>query len=308
MGSLNHVGSVTKKSRRRRGEHSTKCKNSNPSYQVPDSHKKRLAFIRDLVDASQSRDVTRSDVAMLARSWTKREKHYYLDRVNAINALHAVFSEHVNLVTHQIEISLRNASDAAGLTTISAEEQKKADEDPTYTPKYSISRASRALDDMVELQWIMAPKHWQVWDKEAGQWIDKYYEATMLFFNAAGITNERVEKQQNARLGFLKNQALSAGRTPEEVGRMSVTQIKEERRQAWRKKAFERRQLESARKSIHKKLHGKTRTDQRHIAMIRVLDRLGDDSKFIEPSQYKELVNKEIAMLRKFAGVSAPPH
>ncbi|MCV5991392.1 hypothetical protein OFO94_35565, partial [Escherichia coli] len=78
-------------------------------------------------------------------------KRIYKDRAKAINALHSVFSAHVNLVTFQIEISLRNASDLAGLTTVSEAEIKRAEEDKLHTPIVSISRASRALKDMVEM-------------------------------------------------------------------------------------------------------------------------------------------------------------
>ncbi|MCF2829598.1 MULTISPECIES: plasmid replication initiator RepA [unclassified Pseudoalteromonas] len=295
-------------SKRGRGLHSTRCKNKAPSYDVPKSHVNRLVFIKRLVDQSQARDVTRSDVAMLARSWNGRRKHFYQDRVNAINALHAVFCEHVNLATHQIEISLRNASDAAGLTTISDAELRKIKEDPSYTPKVSISRASRALKDMVDMNWIKADRAWQVWDNESGQWIDKYFEATTLFFNAAGVTNETVEKEQAKRLGRYKHDALLAGKTPEEVGRMSITKLRIERRQMWRRKAFERRQLEVSKKKITRQLTGKSRHEQRSIAQQRVLASLGPETQFITPSDFKELVNREIAMLRKFSGVIAPPH
>ncbi|TPB41788.1 hypothetical protein DXJ78_24135 [Vibrio parahaemolyticus] len=296
-------------SRRVRGTHSTQCKNRNPHYQVPENHRKRLAFIRDLVDASQSRDVTRSDEAMLSRHQGDRQKHFYRDRANAINALHSVFSEHVNLVTFQVEISLRNASDAAGLSTVSDAEQQRAKEDPTHTPVVSISRASRAFKDMVALGWIRADKDWQVWDKEAGCWIDKYFEVTDLFFNACGITTERVLRQQAMRMGYLKEQALKNGKTPEQVGRMSLTQIKADRKLQWRRNAFERRGKEHARKKALRALHDKDRAEQRRVAQDRVLAALSPfEMQTISQLQFKELVNKEIAMLRKFAGISPPVH
>lgn len=297
---------------RTRGDHSTRVKNPNPGYQVPESHTKRLAFIRDLVEASQSRDVTRVDESALSISQLKyrgiRQKRFYADRVKAINALHAVFCEHVNLVTHDIEISIRNASDAAGLSTVSAAEQQRADDDPNYTPKVSTSRASRAFRDMVEMGWIYAESDWQVWDKEAGQWIDKVFQASELFFNVAGITSERVEKQQKSRLGYLKNKALRGGLSPEEVGRMSVTEIRQHRRHQWRRNAFERRSKEANRKKVYRALQDKERLEQRQLAQRRVLDALDTDALNISTSEFKELVNREIAMLRKFSGVTAPPH
>lgn len=291
--------------RRVRGSHSTRVKNPNPGYEIPGSHRKRLAFIRDLVEASQIRDVTRSDEAIWARTTSTRKKHFYADRVKSICALHTVFSEHVNLVTHDIEISIRNASDAAGLTTVSDAELEKAKNDPTYTPKVSISRASRAFHDMIELGWILADEKWQVWDKEAGQWIDKVFQATPLFFNAAGITTERIEKQQQMRLGYLKNQALQQGHTPEQVGRMSVTEIRQHRRQQWRKNAFERRSNEASRKKIKRELNEKDRNEQRQVATRRVLNQL--DGEIVDLPLFKKLVNKEIAMLRKFAQLEPPP-
>ncbi len=295
--------------RRSRGTHSTVCKNPNPSYEVPTTHTRRLAFIRDLVEASQSKDVTKSDVAMLTRCQIGRQKQFYRDRAKAINALHTVFSEHVNLVTFQVEISLRNASDAAGLSTVSAAEQQKATEDKTYTPAVSISRASRALKDMIDMGWIRADADWQVWDKEAGCWIDKYFEVTPLFFNAVGITTERVKRQQASRLGFLQKEALKAGLTAEEVGRMSITQIKAERKQLWRKRAFERRAKETERKKITRKLNERTRSEQRRVASERVLASLSPfEIQTMTHQDFNSLVNKEIAMLRKFTDTAPPIH
>lgn len=293
----------------RRGEHSTVCKNKDPSYEVPDSHKKRLAFIRDLVDNSKSRDVTISDEAMLSRAQNYRQKKFYPDRAKAIRALFSVFSEHVNVVTHQIEISLRNASDAAGLSTISDKELKKGKEDPDYNPIVSISRTSRAFRDMVEMGWIVAPPEWQVWDKESGQWIDKYYEATILFFQAAGFTEDRVEKQRNARLGFIKSNHLKFGYSEAEAGRLSITKLKADRKIQWRRAAFERRATEQTKNKLSRELKDKLRTEQRAVATKRVLDFLGDDLHKIKDLQvFKDLVNQEIASLRKFTKTEPPPH
>lgn len=291
--------------RRHRGTHSTVCKNPNPSYEPPE--RKRLAFLSDAVKSSLDKDVTRSDVAVLVRKQIGRQKQFYPDRTKAIRALHAIFADRVNLVTFQVEISLRNASDLAGLTTVSKAEEQKGKDDPTYDPVVSISRASRALSDMVDMGWIIAKDEWQVWDKEAGAWCDKYFEVTPLFFKACGITEERLLKQQSQRLGYLKNQALMKGRTPEEVGRMSIAEIKAERKQQWRRKVFDRRSKEMARKKEHRALHNKTRAEQRQVAQRRVLDGLSkEELQQLTPSSYEALINKEIAMLRKFTGVTPP--
>lgn len=296
--------------RRIRGTHSTVCKNKNPQYHVPATHTRRHAFIRDLVTASDNKDVTKSDEALLARhqDFNARQKHFYKDRANAINALHKVFCEHVNLATHQIEISLRNASDAAGLSTTSQTELNKAQAVPGYTPQVSISRASRALRDMIQLGWIVAPASMQVWDKEAGCWIDKYFEATTVFFNAAGITTERVRKQQASRLAYYQKEAIAKGMTLEEAGKLSITKLREQRRLRWRQRAFERRSQETARKKLQRRLIGETREQQRHLAAQRVLASLGGDASHLDFAAFKDMVNQEIAMIRKFAGVTAPPH
>lgn len=294
---------------RKRGEHSTICKNKTPAYIIPETHKKRLAFIRDLVDNSQRRDVTISDEAMLSRAQNLRQKRFYPDRAKAIRALHAVFSEHINVVTHQIEISLRNASDAAGLSTTSEIESNKAKADPTHTPVVSISRTSRAFKDMVQMGWLVSPPEWQVWDKENGQWIDKYYEATMLFFNAAGITSERVENQRNSRLGFIKANHVNYGYSKAQAGRLSITQLKADRKVAWRRAAFKRRSTVQTKHKLSRELKDKARTEQRAVASKRVLDFLGDDIyKINDPQVFKDLVNKEIASIRKFTGTKPPPH
>lgn len=284
--------------------HSTRVKNPHPSYTVPSTHTKRLAFIRQLVNRSTSRNVLLSDVAVLARAWSTRKKRIYKDRANAIRALHAVFCEHVNLVTHQIEISVRNASDAAGLTTVSEAEQAKAVANPDYVPKVSISRASRALADMVELGWIRADAHWQVYDKEAGAWTDKYFEATDVFFTAVGVMASTIQKQREQRLAWYKQMALEAGVSVEEVGRMSVSSLKKIRQQRWRQKAFERRAKEQTRKKLHRELAGKSREEQRAVAQRRVL--ASTDMATVDLATFIDMVNKELAMLRNFTGTSPP--
>lgn len=291
-----------------RGSYSRTAKNPNPSYEVPESHTERLPFIKDIVTLSQKRDVTTSDIAMYTRAIGERKKHFYRDGANSIRALFSVFCEHVNLVTHQIEISLRNASDAAGLSTISDNELKKAAEDSAYVPVVSISRASRAFRKMIKLGWIVAPNSWQVWDKERGHWIDKYFEATPLFFEALGITAERVEKQQSQRLAYLKKQALGMGMTPEMVGRMSITQIKAERKIAWRRNAFDRRAKEQARKKTTAQLRDRSRGEQRTVAIRNVLKSLGSDIHNTSAAELTDLTNKEIATLRKFSGLKPPLH
>lgn len=287
-----------------RGTHSTTVKNATPSYTVPASHTKRLGFIRQLVNRSQTRNVLLSDIAILARSWSRRQRRIYKDRANAIRALHAVFCEHVNLVTHQIEISVRNASDAAGLSTISDAERLKAQANPNYTPKVSISRASRALADMVELGWIRADAQWQVWDKEAGMWIDKYFEATEAFFEAVGVQASTVQKQQAQRLAWYQQMALDAGLSVEDVGRMSVNSLKKIRQQHWRQKAFERRAKAQAHKKLHRELAHKSREEQRAVAQRRVLAIIDIDT--TDLATFKALVNKELAFLRRVTGTSPP--
>ncbi|WP_136487835.1 plasmid replication initiator RepA [Vibrio sp. H11] len=306
---------TNKQCRRRRGVHSTQCKNPNPAFTTPDTYRKRLAFIRDLVASCQKRDVTASDEAVLiskqssANMTDTRQRSFYRDRRRAINALAATLCEHVNLVTFQFEISLRNAADLAGLSTISAAEQEKLDADPTYSPIVSISRASRALADMVKLGWVIDRKEDQVWDKEAGAWIDKYYEATPLFFNACGITTERLTKVQNERLGYLKREATKAGKTPEEVGRMSVSQIRVERKIRWRKSAFERRKHECERKKMRRAMSGKDQQQQRQLAQQAVLASLSQhELATMDKTTFKALVDQRVAQLRKFTGKPPTVH
>lgn len=294
---------------RRRGDHSTCVKNVSPDYQVPANHTNRLVFIKDLFDKAASMDITKSDEFVHGR-WTYHyQKAMYSDRRKAINALKLVICEHIDLLTSQVKISIKNAAIAAGLSTISDAEKAKQEADPNHIPVISISRASRAIRDMVNLGWIKAPKEWQVWDKERGEWLDKYFEVTDLFYNAVGFTTERVEKARNSRLGYLKKKALAAGKSVEEVSRMTLTQIKGETRKLWRKSVFERRASERAKRKLKEDLSNKTRQEQRSIASKRVIKRLNDDGiSFVNVSKadFTELVNREIASIRKFADVEPP--
>jgi len=291
-----------------RGNYSRTAKNQSPSYTVPESYKNPPALVKDLIRLSYDRDVTISDIAMYARATGERQKQFYPDASKSFRALFSVLCAHVNLVTHQIEISLRNASDAAGLSTISDQEQAKADADPTYQPVVSISRTSRRIRDMAKMGLVTAKDSDQVWDKERGHWLDKYYEATPLFFEALGVTYARVEKHQQQRLGYLKRAAKESGMTEASVGRMSIAQIKAENKIAWRRNAFDRRKKDQQRKKVTRSLNGKSRQEQRNQAQHNVINALGDDLYNISVQQLGEMVNKEVATLRKFSGLTPPLH
>ena len=291
-------------------QHCNRVKNANPNYTVPNNHTTRLAFVRDLVEKSQKINIVKSDAAVYMRPALARKKIYYPDREKAMRALATVFCEHVNLVTHQVQISLRNAADVCGLSTTSQTELNKAKLDKSYSPKPSISRASRAFKDMVDLGWIVAHKEWQVWDKHAGQWVDKYFEVTELFFKALGITPERVARQRDARLKYLRKQGIKNGLTPEQLGVMSVTEIKERQRLAHYRKVFDRIKEKRAITKVKRAINPKTPEQQRHIAQQRVLSRLGATASLMSLETFKGLVNQELAKLRSIAEYepSAPPH
>lgn len=280
-----------------------RAKNKDPRFVVPESHenKGRLAFIRELVDKSQRVDVLASDVALWARANGERQRAFHLDRKRAIRALCSAFAEHVNVVTHQVKISLRMAAEHCGLHTVSQRELDLAEQDPLYTPKVNYSRASRAFKDMIELGWIIAPKSWQVWDKHAGYWLDKVFEVTPLFFKALGITPERVERIRSSRLAYLKNRKylnLSAA----ELGELSITQIKDIERHNQVRANFERRKAGQALKKLKRQLQGKDAAGQRQVAVARVIENGGQH---LMDDEFTRQVNKELASIRRLCDVTA---
>jgi hypothetical protein len=280
-----------------------RAKNKDPRFIVPDSHEKqgRLAFIREVVDKSQRVDVLASDVALWARANGDRQRAYHLDRKRAIRALCSAFAEHVNVVTHQVKISLRMAAEHCGLHTVSQREQDRAKQDPLYTPKVNYSRASRAFKDMIELGWIIAPKAWQVWDKHAGYWLDKVFEVTPLFFKALGITPERVERVRSSRLAYLKNRRylnLSA----DQLGEMTISEIKDIERHNQIRANFERRKASQALKKLKRQLHGKDAAGQRQVAVARVIENGGNR---FNDDEFSRQVNMELASIRRMCDVAA---
>lgn len=292
------------KTNRHRGLHSTKVKNANPDFAVPETHKKRLAVIDYFVKKSASCDVTQSDVALYVRPDLDRQKAFYMDRRKAIRAIHKACCEYLNLVTHQVQISLTRLAEVTGLYTISQAEKAKTDRDPHYEPKKNITRLSRAINSMIEMGWIVADAKWQVWDKEAGIWVHKYFEVTELFFAAMGVPKEKVQKEQSARLAYLKKQHICKGYNPDEIGNMSIKSLKALGRTNWIKKCFEFRKQKAAKKRLSRQLDSKSRSEQRTVAAKRVMDQLGDAVSYVSFDEFKNAVNKEVAVLRKFTGVT----
>jgi len=158
--------------------------------------------------------------------------------------------------------------------------------------------------------WVVAHKEWQVWDKHAGQWVDKYFEVTELFFKALGITPERVARQRDARLKYLRKEGVNSGLTAEQLGVMSINEIKERQRLAHYRKVFDRIKEKRAITKVKRAITPKTPEQQRHIAQQRVLSRLGASASLMSLEVFKGLVNQELAQLRAIAQYepSAPPH
>lgn len=283
-----------------------KVKNTSPSFTVPAAHTKRLAFIRDLVDKCDHVNVVKSDVAMYMRPTMQRTKAFYPDREKAIRALTKVFCEHVNLVTHQVKITLVQAAALTGLDTVSEAETVKAKLNPNYTPNKNISRVSRAFKSMIDLGWIVAPREWQKWDKHSGQWLDKYFEVTDLFFTALGITKERVEKHRTARLKYLCSKDKAFGLSAEELGEMSISEIKTRQRIAHYRSALERVRTKRATSKIKRSMSNKTAQEQRSVAQEAVIRKLGDDIETVTFNSFKDLINIELAQLRSISGITKP--
>ena len=189
---------------------------------------------------------------------------------------------------------------------ISNYHEEKAKADPTYNPKPSISRASRAFKDMIDLGWIVARKDWQVWDKDQGQWLDKYYEVTELFFKALGITPERVEKNRQNRLAYHKKKGGLLGLTVSQLGNMSLSEIKTWCRLSHYRRAFERLKDKREISKAKRRTLTKTPQQQRDIAQQVVIKRLGQDLNHTPIEVFKALVNQEVAKMRSQAGYSPP--
>lgn len=276
-----------------------RVQNPHPAYQVPESHYKkgRLAFIDDVVEKSKQVDVLLSDVAMWARKNNDKAKAFYKDRANAIRALVTCFVEHYNVVTGRCNISLRSAADFCGLSTISPAEKEKAEKDPTYEPKVNTSRATRAVQDMVDMGWIHAPRNWQIWDKARGHWIDKIFELTPLLFKAIGITPERLERQRTTRLKYLAKKNW-LGLSADQIATMSISEIKEKERNVYVKSVFDRRKQKQAVAKLKRQMHGKSAEQQRNVAAARVIERLGAQVKCMSDVQFNQSVNQELAFIR----------
>jgi len=288
------------KTTKRRGavDYCNQVANPSPRFDVPPTHVSRLAFINDAVKKSHQVNVLLSDVAQWARSNNDRKKAFYKDRANAIKALVSCFAEHYNVITGQVQISLRNAADLCGLSTISQREKDKAEADPTYAPRPSISRVSRAFKDMCELGWVNAPQSWQIWDKAAHHWIDKIFELTPLFFKALGITPERVERVRQARLKYLaKKQYL--GLTEQQLATTPLAEIKRIARHVYARTIRERRESKQALSKLKRQALNKTPAEQRAVATERVIKRLGARVKHLSEQLFSQEVNQEVALIRR---------
>ncbi|GEK08950.1 plasmid replication initiator RepA [Pseudoalteromonas peptidolytica] len=291
---------ITKSNRKGAVDYCNRVKNADPRFDVPESHyqKGRLAFINDAVKKSHEVNVLLSDVAMWARANCDRYKAFYKPRADAIRALVSCFAEHYHVVTGQCQVSLRNAADLCGLSTISQREKEKAKSDPAYTPRPNITRATRAFQDLVEMGWVNAPKNWQIWDKHGGQWIDKLFELTPLFFKALGITPERLERQREARLKYLaKSNWL--GLSADELASKSLNELKQAVRHLYARAVFERRAKKQEAAKLRRQLKGKTPGEQRHVAAQRVIKRLGTQVKSMSNELFSAETNQELALMRR---------
>jgi hypothetical protein len=286
--------------------HSTRVVNSAPQFTQPEYYKSPPALISDLAKSSRDRDPLKHELTLLALSDSQRKKAFYRDRYIAIRALHECFARHICLVTGQVKISLKAAAISCGLATVSQAERAKADADPAYNPYYCISRAWRALQDMIALGWIAYKKEDQVFDKETKTWLDLYFEITPAFYKVVGITEERWQKHHRRALGRYKQKALSLGLSIEEVAQMSLTEIKQRERINHRNRVFDKRKKAQAAAALRRFAARADQEQFRLTAAQRVLNALSySERRNLSDDKLNTLVNYEVANMRSLARLPA---
>jgi hypothetical protein len=285
---------VATSTKRTRGEHSVAVKNANPVYQQPKSYKQRPALIEDLKKSWLKEDKLKPHARSAAKVGlikAGRVRGFMEDPAKAFDSLVVGISDHINLVTWQVEKSFKGLSDCCGLTTTSE------------NGNVSISRTSNMLKLMREMGLIYWDDKAQVWDKELGTWISKVFYVTEEFFICCGVTPERMERERNKRMFLLKQ-----GMPAQEAGMLTVEGVRRAKRIEYIRGCFESRKNKqgiSKLKRESKKAAAKNGLEV--LAQKRVLNALDSfELQMMTPAEFTHLVNKEAKYLGKLA-TNPPP-
>jgi len=288
---MNLISGTTK---RTRGNHSVAVKNANPVYLQPKSYKKRPAIIEDLKKSWLKEDKLKPHArsgAKLGLIKAGRIRGFMEDPAKAFDSLVVAISDHIGLVTWQVERSFKGLSDCCGLTTTSE------------NGNVSISRTSNMLKLMRQMGLIYWDDKAQVWDEELGTWISKVFYVTEEFFICCGVTPERMERERNKRM-FLLKQGMSA----QEAGTLTVEGVRRAKRIEYVRSCFESRKNKqgiSKLKRESKKAAAKGAIDT--LAQKRVLNALDSfELQMTSSAEFVHLVNKEAKYLRKLAETPPP--
>jgi len=275
--------------KRVRGNHSVRVKNSSPVYEQPKSYKQRPAIIEDLKKSWLKKGKLKPherSAAKLGLIKAGRIRGFMDGPGKAFDSLVVAISDHIGLVTWQVERSFKGLSDCCGLTTTSE------------NGNVSISRTSNMLKLMRQMGLIYWDDKAQVWDEELGTWISKVFYVTDEFFICCGVTPERMERERNRRM-FLLKQGMSA----QEAGMLTVEGVRRAKRLEYVRGCFESRKNKqgiSRLKRESKKAAAKGAIET--LAKKRVLNALDTfELQMTSSAEFVYLVNKEAKYLRKLA-------
>jgi len=265
--------------------------NPHPFYQPPKTNTNKPPAIKAIVNAARTNNPARHEawytIPRISKK-TKLVKPFYKrmneHRARAINALMVGIADRLNIISGKVEASIEQFSDWCGLST-------------GNNIKKSISRASRALITLEELDALSCER---IWDSTSHSYIPKIIWVKELFFVLIGYELGKYRAIQNQQLAWINQGLTKKGEAP-----ISLSEARRRARKQHIKRAFEYRLRRRAFKQQQKqalKIMKMTPEQARHKILNDLIKLYS--SKELQKMGYKELrrqVDQRYYILRKLA-------
>lgn len=270
------------------------AKNPEPKFVAPKHHKKRPHILVKCGNYASAKDKE----LHLWEGWTLihhqqgRQRGFYEDARNNMRCMVPAMIHHLNIHTFQVQASIEELADLCGLSTESAAGNE------------SICRASRFIQMLADAHIIECDK---VWDKHNECWIPKFITVNPIFFDWIGIQYSEIEAAQAKLRRYVNLDYITA----EELGTLSLAEIRKKAKIAHIRHAFRhRKEAMSRRKKArdHKKAQAKTDAKEKNdIAKVILSELTKEEIASLTPDELKLLVNQRRKYLRKIAQDVDPP-
>lgn len=270
-----HDSNATKKkTKRRRGEHSTACKCPVPSYTRPEKFSQLPGVLRKCYHRALKRRVSRHAYFVQMRELVGRQRGFRPERQSLLDSLAALLISACDIAT--FTVTLNSAQIRKALSNLDS--QGNIVESEAVTD----SRICRILDEMVRYA-LIEPYLKQI-DPYTKSYLPRHVTLTEQFFKLLKADLDALYREQEKRLKALSEGILSPGET---------LSVKAARQRFYEEKTIQSLKVRRARAAEQKRLNniaGENDLDERQYQIAAWLIKTRPETSCMSPDDFELLV------------------